>query len=334
MEGGLIVNGKIDEFVQWFDTDGNIINASDGGIIYVDGKYHWYGQALRPLPCAGDGMGGQTTTKGVVMYESEDLYHWHYEGVILACSQEPENPLYAPMRFERPKIVYNRTTGQYVLWCHYVKYPGDHGFTEGTAEAGVAVCDRVNGSYTWLGTSRPIDEKGLVRDSTVYQDEDGSAYFIYDRQVEKDRCLHIVRLSDDYLSFTSQYKRIDAAFWREAAALVRHDGYYYMVTSDLTSWDANQAKYFRTKNLMGEWEDMGDPCVGDETHTTFHSQSTYIFRVEGKKDLYIHMAERHNTENFERCSYIWLPVTFGEGHTLALHYRERFEIECGTPDQF
>ena len=194
------------------------------------------------------------------MYESEDLYHWHYEGVILACSQEPENPLYAPMRFERPKIVYNRTTGQYVLWCHYVKYPGDHGSAEGTAEAGVAVCDRVNGSYTWLGTSRPIDEKGLVRDSTVYQDEDGSAYFIYDRQVEKDRCLHIVRLSDDYLSFTSQYKRIDAAFWREAAALVRHDGYYYMVTSDLTSWDANQAKYFCTKNLMGEWEDMGDPA--------------------------------------------------------------------------
>lgn len=322
----MIVNGKIDEFVQWYDEDGKIINASDGGIIYTDGKYHWYGLALRPLPFAPEGKGGQTTTKGVVMYESEDLCHWKYEGVILACSEDKNSPLYGPMRFERPKIVYNSVTKQYVLWCHYVKYPGDHGFTEGTAEAGVAVCDKVNGTYTWLGISRPIDEKGLVRDCTVYQDEDGTAYFIYDRQVDKDRCLHIVKLSEDYLSMTSEYKRLDVAFWREAAAVVKHDGYYYMVTSDLTSWEANQAKYFRAKELMGEWEDMGDPCVGDDTRTTFHSQSTYIFRVEGAEDLYIHMAERHNTDNFEKCSYIWLPVTFYGDHQLALHYQEEFEL--------
>ena len=34
-------HGEINEFVDWYDTDGNIINASDGGIIYADGKYHW-----------------------------------------------------------------------------------------------------------------------------------------------------------------------------------------------------------------------------------------------------------------------------------------------------
>ena len=52
MEGGLIVNGKINEFVQWFDTDGNIINASDGGIIYVDGNITGMARrfALCPVP--------------------------------------------------------------------------------------------------------------------------------------------------------------------------------------------------------------------------------------------------------------------------------------------
>ena len=44
------VHGELEEFVPWYDTEGNIINASDGGIIYVDGIYHWYGMALRPLP--------------------------------------------------------------------------------------------------------------------------------------------------------------------------------------------------------------------------------------------------------------------------------------------
>ena len=130
-----IDNGEIGEYKDWLDTDGNIINASDGGMIYVDGVYYWYGMAFRDLPFAGNGKGGQVTTTGVVMYASKDLVSWEYEGVILSCSDNPEDELYGPLRFERPKIIYNDKTGQYVLWCHFVKYPGDHGFTDGTAEA-------------------------------------------------------------------------------------------------------------------------------------------------------------------------------------------------------
>ena len=321
-----IINGDISSFTDWYDTDGNIINASDGGIIYAEGVYHWYGQALRALPNGANGRGGQSTTKGVVMYASKDLCSWSFERVILECSDDPRSELYAPMRFERPKIVYNERTKQYVLWCHYVKYPGDHGNEPGTGDAGVAVCDTVNGKYRWLGNSRPIDDRGLVRDCTVYKDKDGIAYFIYDRQVGDDRCQHIVKLSEDYLSFSNEYKRIDEAFWREAAAVVFHDGFYYMVTSDLTSWRFNRAKYFRARSLLGPWEDMGDPCIGDEEHTTFRSQTTYIFRVEGKDDLFIHMAERHNTENFLHCSYIWLPIDFNDNGTLSLSYMNEWEI--------
>lgn len=333
METSMIRNGEIHEFVDWHDTNGEIINASDGGIIYVDGVYHWYGMALRPLPFDGAGKGGQTTTCGIVMYASKDLSEWEYEGVILACSQDPTDDLYGPMRFERPKIIYNDRTKQYVLWCHYVKHPGDHGFTKGTAEAGVAVCDSVNGTYQWLGYSRPIDDKGYVRDCTLYKDQDGSAYFIYDRQTgdswdgdDIDRCLHIVKLNDDYTQFTGEYRRIQEAYWREAATLTYYDGYYFMITSDLTSWDFNQAKYFRAKSLYGPWEDMGDPCVADEDHMTFHSQGTFIFKVEGKENLHIFMAERHNTDNFLKCSYIWLPIVFYDDHTLQLHYQKEWSI--------
>ncbi len=329
----MIKNGPLTTFTDWYDTDGNIINASDGGILFADGVYHWYGMALRPLPFDGAGKGGQVTTTGVVMYASTDLETWTYEGVILACSDDPAHPLYGPMRFERPKIIYNNRTGKYVLWCHYVKYPGNHGFTDGTAEAGLAVCDTINGSYEWLGHTRPIDSKGYVRDCTLYQDMDGSAYFIYDRQTgdswdgdDVDRCLHIVKLSDDYLSFTDEYRRIDAAYWREAAVLTFHDGYYFMITSDLTSWDFNQAKYFRARSLFGPRQDMGDPCIGDTEHLTFHSQGTYILKKEGTDDLHIFMAERHNTDNFLKCSYIWLPITFGPNHTLSLSYQEEWEL--------
>lgn len=328
----MIINGNLDEFVQWYDDEGNIINVSDGGIIYVDGVYHWYGLQLRALPAGSKGEGGQTTTTGVAMYCSGDLKSWHYEGIILHCSDDPQSELYAPMRFERPKIIYNDKTKKYVLWCHFVGYPGDHGTAPGTAEAGVAVCDTVNGTYQWLGHTRPIDDNGLVRDCTVYKDFDGSAYYIYDRQEAPDnRCQHMVKLSGDYLSMTDEYRRLDEVFWREAATVVFHDGYYFMITSDLTSWRANQARYYRAKQLFGPWENMGDPCVGDTDHTTFHSQSTWIFRVEGT-DCWIHMAERHNTDNFMHCSYIWLPIHFTEDHRLYLSYEKEWEIPSASPD--
>jgi hypothetical protein len=69
------------------------------------------------------------------------------------------------------------------MWFHHVGYPGDHGQEIGTADAGVAVSDTVNGQYTFLGIQRPIDAKGAVKDSTLFKDDDGSGYFIYDRVV-------------------------------------------------------------------------------------------------------------------------------------------------------
>jgi hypothetical protein len=314
-------NGKIGEFVPWYDTDGNVINASDGGVIYADGKYWWYGMRLRPLGVASGGKGGQTTTEGVGMYSSENLYDWRYEGIILHTSNDPAGELYAPMRFERPKIIYNEETKKYVLWCHYVKHPGDHTFEPGHGEAGVAVCDAVNGKYEWLGHFRPIDDAGVVRDATLYKDSDGTAYFMYDRDVDNDRCLHIVKLSGDYLNCTNEYKKIPQAYRREAAAILYHQGFYHMFTSGLTGWKTNPAIAFRAKNLMGEWEDMGDPCQNDATGTTFESQSTYFFPIHGT-DRFILMLERHNTANFELCSYVWLPVFIEDGRLRVEYFEE------------
>ena len=327
------INGKTDEFHQHYDTDGNIINVSDGGVIYADGLYHWYGLALQDKPYAGGGKGGQVTMTGVNMYASPDLIHWTYEGVVMKCSQDGNSPLRAPMRFERPKILYNAKNGKYVLWCQYVGYPGDHSFSDTGGEALVAVSDKVNGEYCLVNISRPIDRDGAVRDCTAYQDPDGSAYFIYDRHVGGgfntvlkpfERCLHIVKLSGDYLSFTDEYARIDAADQREAPCVIRHGEYYYIITSGLTGWNCNRAKYFRSKTLMSGWEDMGDPCAGDEEHTTFRTQATYIFTTQTGRDIL--MLERHNTQNFLHCAYIWLPIDYTDDDRIQLNYHERIEL--------
>jgi hypothetical protein len=71
------INGTPNDYPQWPDTEGHPINAHDGGMIHVDGVYHWYGLHLRPFPAVNGVEGGQKTTVGVVMYRSEDLYRQH-----------------------------------------------------------------------------------------------------------------------------------------------------------------------------------------------------------------------------------------------------------------
>ena len=323
-------NGEITVHVKWLDTTGNLINAHDGGIIYADGKYHWYGMALRPKSAK---EGGQKTTLGVVMYSSTDLYNWDYEGVILECSTDPKSPLYSPMRFERPKIIYNDRTKTYVMWFHYVKYPGDHTDKPGGGEAGVASCSTVNGKYTFHGTVRPIDARGIVRDCTLYQDDDGSAYFIYDRDVriagpDFGRVLYVVKLTGDYLGCTSTFYKITNAPRREAPVMLKHNGFYFLITSAESSWRFNRANYYRATNIFGSYTEIGDPCVGQDTSTTFNTQGTQAFAVEGKKDAFIFLSERHNTAIMTDSSYIFLPVNFPAASTLQLQYLPTWSLNC------
>lgn len=326
-------NGALTDHVKWLDTTGNLINAHDGGIIHADGKYHWYGMSVRPMSVK---KGGQKTTVGVVMYSSTDLYNWEYEGVILECSPDPKNPLHGPMRFERPKIVYNPRTKQYVMWFHHVAAPGNHAYTPGSGEAGIASCATVNGKYTFHGTVRPVDDLAMVRDSTLFQDDDGSAYFIYDRDpgpdFTKGRVLHIVKLSDDYLKPTQTYQKLEIAAGREAPVMIKSGGNYFLITSGLTGWDFNPAKYFRANHIFGPYTDMGDPCVGELTETTFNSQGTHAFAVQGKPDQFIFLCERHNQSVMTDSSFIFLPVRFPTPDTLQLRYQPEWKWEPWPDD--
>jgi hypothetical protein len=316
-------NGNFDENVEWKDDKGELINAHDGGIIFVDGKYYWYGLALRPLGKDTAENNGAATTIGVNLYSSINLNNWTYEGVILPSSTDKNNPLRSPMRMERPKIIYNPRTKKFVMWFHYVGYPGNHKQDIGYADAGVAVADKITGPFKFLGYHRPINDSGAVKDCSLFVDDDNSAYFVYDRKLPNgSRCLHLVKLSDDYLQATDKWTKIEIANRREAPALIKQDGVYYLITSDVSGWKANAAKTFKTKNLFGPWTDIGNPCVGEMKETTYNTQCTYAFKVQGKKNLSIIMLERHNTDNFLKCSYVWLPIHFTENEMLDFPYHK------------
>jgi lysophospholipase L1-like esterase len=65
--------------------------------------------------------------------------------------------------------------------------------------------------------------------------------------------------------------------------------------------------------LLGEWVQQGNPCVGEDSATTFHSQSTYVLPVAGQKGRFIFMADRWNKTDLEKSGYLWLPLSVEDG---------------------
>ena len=320
-------NGGFDENVEWLDSRGELINAHDGGVIIVNGIYYWYGLALRPLGQSKGEDNGAATTIGINLYSSKNLHDWKYEGVILSTSSDKSNPLYAPMRMERPKIIFNKKTNKFVLWFHYVGYPGNHGQAIGYADAGVAVADKITGPFAFLGFHRPINNDGAVKDCTVFLDNDSTAYFIFDRkEIDGTRCLHIVKLTDDFLNSTNQWAKIEIANRREAPVLLKNNNIYYLITSDVSGWKSNAAKVYKANHIMGPWTEVGNPCTGDGMESTYNTQSTNAFTVQDNSNVSIIMLERHNTNNFMRCSYVWLPISFTANQELYFPYYKEWSL--------
>lgn len=318
-------NGDFDDFTARPDVDGKHIEVHHGGIIFSGNKYWWYGQTFRDVPKGKDVW--PVTKKGVEMYSSEDLLRWEYEGVVLPC--QPSGDLEGPMRFERVKILYNERTQRYAMWFHYIgKDPLDRDVVQiGRADAGVASCDRINGVYQWHGYQRPLGPKMTVKDCTLFKDEDGKGYFIFDSYPagrSTTRCIHIARLSDDYLR-TTEVRKIPNAQRREAPVMIKNNGYYFLLTSGVTGFHANAARCHRAKNIFGPYEDLGNFCRGPRREITFNSQGTHAFELNDRPGSFVFMADRWNRQDdMRRSVHVWLPLEFPTDDTLEMHYHRRW----------
>ncbi len=322
-------NGAYREFLVLPDSEGRHIEAHHGGVLFVNGKYWWYGQTFQEKSTR---EGGQTTRIGVVIYSSPDLLGWKYEGVILPC--QPSGDLEGPMCFERAKIIYNEKTRKFVLWCHYVGRPGDHGVRVGTADAGVASCDTINGEYEWHGYHRPLGSGMTVKDCTLFKDDDGAAYFIFDSYPtnrSKVRCLHIARLSNDYLK-PVEVHRIPGTESREAPAMIKRNGCYFLITSGVSSWEPNAARCHRAASIWGPYEDLGNFCGGEQRDITFNAQATYVFELHDAPGCYVFMGDRWCQPNMKRSAHIWLPLEFPTKDTVRMRYFEQWNRRNFDPD--
>lgn len=310
------VNGTM-----WKDTEGFPINAHGGGILRHGDRYYWYGEYKEGKSYKLDWVTTwdcwRTDAGGVSCYSSKDLANWQFEGIVLAPDLNDESSdLHPSQVIERPKVLYNEQTGQFVMWMH-IESPDYE-----KAHAGVAVSDSPTGPFTYLGSFKPNGADS--RDQTLFKDDDGRAYQIYSSEWNK--TLYIGLLDETYTKHTGVYTRNFEGASREAPAVFKHEGKYYLLTSGCTGWDPNVARCAMADSLLGEWTWTENPCKGPDAENTFHAQDTFVLPIpSGQGDtVFVAMFDRWKKEDLAKSGYIWLPVTFSIDGAPVIEWQDRW----------
>jgi hypothetical protein len=289
---------------KWLDTDGHFINAHGAGVLYYNGTYYLFGEIKKGKTWLVPGQQWEdyrVPAGGISCYSSKELKSWKYEGIALApVKGNPASDIDTGKVIERPKVIYNSKTRQFVMWMHIDAK--DYSFSQ----SGVAVSKTPAGPYHYIKSVKPNGQ--MSRDMTLFKDDDGKAYLIYSS--EQNNTMQICQLSDDYLHPTKTYSRILINRRREAPAVFKNQGKYYLITSDCTGWSPNAANYAVADHILGPYKEFGNPCRGPGSATTYAAQSTYVLPI---KDSYIFMADKWNKLDLERSTYIWLPLSVNKG---------------------
>jgi Glycosyl hydrolases family 43/Ricin-type beta-trefoil lectin domain-like len=309
-----LVNG-----VQWADTDGEPIQAHGGGLLEADGHYYWFGENRNP-----DG-----SFHAVSAYRSRDLVRWEFAHDVL---RQDSAPGLDPANVERPKVVYNAATHQYVMWMHW-----ENGAGYGEARAAVASSDTVDGDYTYHGSFRPLVDSGVVdhskpgymsRDCNLFVDDDGKGYFISATNENYD--LNLYELTPDYLQIQRLVATLFKGGHREAPALFKRNGVYFLLTSGATGWSPNQAQYATSDAIGSGWSSMKN--VGDGN--TFYSQSTYVLPIQGSNGTsYLYLGDRWAGAwggRVNDSTYVWQPLTFPSATSMSMSWSNTLSIDVNA----
>jgi hypothetical protein len=359
----IVCNAQNHSFFQpgkiWYDTDGNPINAHAGGILYHNSTYYWYGQIMIPGKRGSDSWVGVSCysskdlynweNKGIAMHMEDHPSHQITRG------SKIERP---------KVIYNEKTRKFVMWWHHDVNGQGHKNAMAGIAISDnaegpftfvrvfrplagvlpfniskdqiVAPVPQITLTYEFNGGSLPADADSLlifkrdihvgqmVRDMTIFVDEDGTAYHLY--ASEENSTLHIAELSEDYLGYTGKYVRVFPGRFMEAPTIFKKGGKYYIIASGCTGWAPNAARSATADNIFGPWKELGNPAVGEQAEITFDSQGTFVIPVVGKKDAFIFMADRWKPQNPIDGRYVWLPIEF-EGEKIILKWRDTWNLD-------
>jgi Beta-xylosidase len=302
------MNTFLNNGALWLDTNGNPIHAHGGYIIQHDGFFYWYGE-------------NRLDNIYISCYRSTDLLNWEFRNNIITTESKTEHIRIRTdikltndgkkVNLERPKVLYNSLTNKFVLWVHY-----ENGKDYSSAGCAIATCDTPDGDFIYHGAFNPYGY--MSRDCTLFLDDDGSAYFISAARDNAD--LHVYRLTADFMNVDKLVNILWQGEYREAPAVFKYDGVYYMLSSFCTGWDPNQGKYARGTAIDGDWEIL--ELFGDKT--TFDTQPAFVLPYNGQ---FLYFSDRWGGggDAYFTSSYVVLPIQFNDNGTIFIEYNDTFK---------
>jgi hypothetical protein len=297
----------------WLDSQGKSLQAHGGGVLLHEGHYYWYGENRAGPVQILDGR-KKVDAVGVSCYRSADLVTWEPLGVVLRASNDPVHDLHVRRVIERPKVIFNRRTGKFVMWLH-VDSPDYK-----SACAGVAIADDPAGPFHYLGGVRPNGFES--RDQTVFQDDDGRAYHVCASDNNQNTLISV--LSDDYLKPTGEHAKFFPGRAMEAFALCKREGRYWMIASGCSGWKPNEARSASSNDMLKGWQEHGNPCVGENAKITFGGQSTFIIPPARAGHSFVAMFDHWRPNSLRDSGYVWLPIEFDDGR-MTIRYRPTWQ---------
>lgn len=296
---------------MWYDTAGKPIQAHGGMILEEQGVYYWYGENKGAPNHNRENGGKRVDIIGISCYTSVNLVDWKYEGLVLKAELENTDSFLHPSKVcERPKVIHNKSTGEYVLWFHADTC--DYSY----AGVGVAISDSPLGPFRLVRVMQPNRQDS--RDMTLFEDTDGKAYLFHSSNFNK--TMYISRLTDDYRDVDGFYSAVMTDQEREAPAVIKEQGKYYMVTSGCSGWSPNSALYAVSPQVIGGWKLIDNPCEGQNRRKTFGGQSTWLLRTKGK--IYL-LLDHWVPDNLQESGYSILPVIIENGE-MTVRWEEEF----------
>ncbi|MFD2288270.1 family 43 glycosylhydrolase [Pedobacter petrophilus] len=301
-------SGKTDAIysgLPWYDQHGNVVSAHGGNIIKEKNLFYLFGEAHTDTSNAFAGFN---------CYSSKDLNNWEFERIALPVQLSGK---LGPNRVgERPKVMKNLKTGEFIMYMHVDTLGYQDQFV------GYAVSKKVTGPYQFKGAllyhGMPIKKW----DMGTFQDDDGKGYLLTHGGV-------IHQLSDDYKSIIAETnKQIISGF--ESPTLFRKGDTYYFIGSHLTSWEKNDNYYYTAKSLSGPWVYGG--LLTPKDQLTWNSQTTFVLKIAGSKDTtYLFMGDRWSyPRQLSAATYVWQPVKF-YGDSISLpKYLDAWTIDPKT----
>jgi hypothetical protein len=302
------IPGKMDAIYSgtpWFDQNGKIVSAHGANIIKDKDKFYLFGEAHSDCSNAFEGFN---------CYSSKDLYNWKFESIALPKQKSGK---LGPNRVgERCKVMKCPKTGEYVMYMHADTLTYKDQFV------GYAISKKITGPYEFKGAllfnGKPIRKW----DMGTFQDTDGSGYVL----------IHggeIYKLSDDYKSVVEQVNpNMTSGF--EAPTMLKKDGIYYLIGSNLSSWERNDNYYYTSNSIKGPW--ISRELLAPEGSLTWNSQTTFVLPIEGTKNTtYLFMGDRWSfPKQASSATYVWQPILIS-GTSLSMPtYQEAWQINVST----